>query len=898
MDTIDSTPPREGSIDISTEMAGSFINYSMSVIVSRAIPDARDGLKPVHRRILYGMEKGGYHPDKPFRKSARIVGEVMGQFHPHGDSAIYETMVRLAQDFSMSLPLVQGQGNFGSIDADPAAAMRYTEARLSRAAGLLTADLHEETVDWRPNYDGSQDEPVVLPASFPNLLVNGTEGIAVGMATRIPPHNAREATLAAIALLDDPSISLDGLMAIIPGPDFPTGGIIVGRAGIREAYETGRGSIVLRARHTVEVDKKGRRSLVFTEMPYQVVKKHVVTKIAELARDKQIDGIAEVRDESDREGIRVVIDLRKDADEDVLLARLHRLTSLQVSYPANMIAIDHGRPRQFTLKSALQAFLDFRIETVRRRTKLELRQARERIHTRAGLLVALANVDQVIKLIREAADTAAARVALMGKTLKVDADLAALIQRADPRSEIRNVSARLTEAQADAILDLKLHRLTGLERDKLAQEAKDLAQRIDRRLAILASQDELRGVVRTELADAAERFKGERRSSIEEGQADYLMEDLIKREDMIVTFTHSGYVKRCPLSAYKSQKRGGKGRNGMETKDDDFVTRVLTTNTHAPLLLFTEDGRAFKLKVYQLPLGEPQGRGRPLVNVVPAIKKDDRIAAILELPEDEETWKDMTAVFCTEKGDARRNTLADFREVRASGKMAMKLVDENGEHLDRLIGVLIAGTGDDVMLTTAEGQVTRFAADDIRVFSGRSSTGVRGIRLGDGDRVISAMAVKHFEISSEEVEGYLKKSVRGADGEAEGEAAELTLERLTEIRDAEQWVLTVTDAGFGKRTSSVAYRITNRGGKGVRDRSTAAKAGSIVATLMINPADDLVIITDGGQTIRLPADQVRATRRCATGVKLIDLKANEKVVSVSTATRAEDDLLAEADTAP
>lgn len=889
------TPPAQpiGAIDIAEELSTSFVDYSMSVIVSRALPDVRDGLKPVHRRILYAMHDGGFTHDKPFRKSARVVGDVMGKYHPHGDSAIYDAMVRMAQAFSMSVPLIDGQGNYGSMDGDRPAAMRYTETRLHRAANLLLADIEKDTASWRPNYDGSLSEPEMLPAAFPNLLVNGSEGIAVGMATKIPPHNPTEAIAAVIALIDNPALDASTLNEIVQGPDFPTGGIIVGKAGIRQAYETGKGSITLRARHHLETDKKGNRSIVVTEMPYQINKADLVARIAELHKEKKIEGISEVRDESDREGVRVVIDLKKDCNEDVLMARLHSLTNLQISFPANMLAIHNGRPIQFTLKGMLEAFIEFRRDVIYRRTAYDLGKARERIHGRAGLLAALANIDAIIKIIRAAADTAAARDGLTAKAFGIDDDLAELIARADPRSDVSGAKSKqrmkLTEAQASAILELKLHRLTGLERDKLTAEARELAQTIARYLEILGTPAELTAVMREELVAASEKLACARRTSIEEGAADYAIEDLIPREDMVVVFTHHGYAKRVPLTAYKSQARGGKGKTGMDTKDDDFVTRVMTASTHTSILLFTERGQAYKVKVHELPQGGPESRGRPIVNVIPSLSKDDRIASILELPEDEASWGEISIAFATASGQVRRNTLDDFKQVRSNGKLAMKLTDADGNLVDRLVNVMLAGKGDDIMMTTRMGMVMRFPLDDVRIFTGRESTGVRGIKLNQGDAVISAVILGHVEVTPAEIEGYLRRSVKSEDGDGAGEdAAELSETRIAELEADERFVLTVSENGFGKRTSTIAYRAIGRGGKGFQDKSKAAKIGELVGSCLVDPSDDLVLITDAGQTIRIPADSVRITRRSASGVRLINLAKGEKVVSVATAPRAEE----------
>jgi len=873
---------------IDQEVRTSYIDYAMSVIVGRALPDVRDGLKPVHRRILYMMRKGGYDAGKPYRKSARIVGDVMGSLHPHGDSAIYEAMVRMAQGFSMSMPLVDGQGNFGSIDADPAAAMRYTEARLARPASLLLDDLDKKTVDFRPNYDGSEVEPIVLPARFPNLLVNGSEGIAVGMATRIPPHNVTEVINACIAMIDDPAITLDGLMAHIQGPDFPTCASVIGRAGIRKAYETGRGSITLRAKHTIETPRKGRESVVFTELPYQVNKKALVERIAELVKEKTIEGISDLRDESDRDGIRVVVDLKKDADAEIVIAQLHKHTPLQTNFSFNVLALNQGRPEQMSLQTVLKAFLAFRRQVISRRTAYLLRQTKDRAHVVAGLLVAIANLNDVIRIIRAAKDQAEAREALMQAEFET-ADIDAVLDRIVlDKKRPRN---RLTEVQARAILDLRLHRLTGLERDKLAEEAAQLAADIARYVEILSNEAVLVQVMRDELVETRDQTLTERRTTIEDGEADYDIEDLIKREEMVVTITHDGYIKRVPLSQYRTQKRGGKGRNGMDTKDTDFVTMLISASTHTPLLFFTESGIAHKLKVYRLPEGGPTGRGRPLVNLL-KIDRTDKIAAVLALPENEAEWETITAAFVTEKGDVRRNLLSDFSNVPSNGKIAMKLSDGDGNAFDRLVNVMLCTDDQDIMLTSERGQVVRFKADDVRIFAGRSSTGVRGINLALNDRVISAQILNHIDLLPGEGAAFLVSDTRkrkpnasadelaAAAGE-DAEGVELTPERYDELKAAEQLILTVTSGGFGKRSSSYAFKSTRRGAKGVKDKSDHPKVGDLVGSFVVQSDDELMLTTNGGQMIRIEAGNIRLTGRNTSGVRLFNVPKGESVVAVS-----------------
>ncbi|HEX2255100.1 MAG TPA: DNA gyrase subunit A, partial [Afifellaceae bacterium] len=727
-------------------MKRSYVDYAMSVIVSRALPDVRDGLKPVHRRILYSMNETGYDWNKPYRKSARVVGDVTGKYHPHGGDALYDALVRMAQDFSMRLPLIDGQGNFGSLDNDPPAAMRYTEVRLERAAHSLLDDIDKETVHFRPNYDETTQEPVVLPARFPNLLVNGAGGIAVGMATNIPPHNLAEVIAAAIALIDDPALTTAELMQHLPGPDFPTGGVILGRAGIRSAYETGRGSIIMRGKVDIETTRRDREAIIVTEVPYQVNKAAMVEKMAELVREKRIEGISDIRDESDRHGVRVVIELRRDAVADVVLNQLYRYTPLQTSFFANLVALNGGRPEQLGLRDILTSFVAFREEVVSRRTKHLLRKARERAHVLVGLAIAVANIDEVIALIRAAPDPHTAREQLMARDWPARdvAPLVALI--ADPRHMIaRDDTYRLSEEQARAILDLRLQRLTALGRDEIAGELEKLAAEIRDYLAILASRARILDIVRDELRAVAEQFATPRRTEIAEAEADFEDEDLIQREDMVVTVTHAGYIKRVPLSEYRAQRRGGKGRSGMTTREADFVTRLFVANTHAPILFFSSRGIAYKMKVWRLPLAAPQARGKALVNLLP-LQQGERITSILPLPEDESTWESFDVVFATTRGTVRRNKLSDFTQVNRNGKIAMKLEDA----ADGIVGVETATERDDILLTTAAGQCIRFPVADLRVFKGRDSMGVRGISLGQGDNVISLTILHHFEASPAE----------------------------------------------------------------------------------------------------------------------------------------------------
>ncbi len=885
--------PREPSdirpVSIADEMRRSYLDYAMSVIVSRALPDVRDGLKPVHRRILYSMIENGYTPDKPYRKSARVVGDVIGKYHPHGDQSIYDALVRMAQDFSMRLPLADGQGNFGSVDGDPPAAMRYTEVRLAEAAMPLLTDLDKDTVDFQPNYDGSEREPTVLPAAFPNLLANGAGGIAVGMATNIPPHNLGELCDTVFAMMDDPAIAPERLMEIVPGPDFPTGGRILGRGGIRSAYLTGRGSIVMRAKVEVEEIRKDREALIVTEIPFQVNKSSLVEKIAELVREKRIEGISELRDESDRDGMRIVIELKRDAVADVVLNQLWRYSPLQSTFGANMIALNGGRPEMLTLRDFLQAFLDFREEVVTRRTKYLLGKARDSAHIQVGLAIAVANIDEVIRLIRTSPDTASARQALMDRAWPAR-DMAPLIALiADPRHALaEDGTIRLSEAQARAILELRLARLTALGRDEIEGELNKLATQIADYLDILRSRARVFGIVRQELSDIRAKFATPRRTEIVESDADMEDEDLIQREDMVVTVSHAGYVKRVPLSTYRAQRRGGKGRSGMETREEDFVHRLFVASTHQPVLFFSSMGQVYKEKVWRLPLAAPQSRGKALVNMLP-LEQGERITTIMPLPEDEATWETLDVMFATTGGTVRRNKLSDFAQVNRAGKIAMKLDAGEG-----IVDVAICSERDDVLLTTAEGQCIRFAVDDVRVFKGRDSMGVRGISLAEGDRVISLAILRHVEAGGDERAAFLKRS-RVVAGEATNEesgealleegqsvepAASLSLDRYAEMSAAEQVILTVSENGYGKRTSSYEYRITNRGGKGIVAMAVNERNGKLVASFPVENGDQIMLVTDGGQLIRCPVDQIRQTGRTAQGVIVFDTAADEKVVSV------------------
>lgn len=899
-------PPDSGNpngiepVNIVEEMERSYLDYAMSVIVSRALPDVRDGMKPVHRRILYAMNQMGLSFNKPYRKSAGVVGEVMGKFHPHGDSSIYDALVRMAQDFSLRVPLIDGQGNFGSIDGDPPAAMRYTECRLEKVSDSLLYDIDKETVDFQDNYDGREQEPIVLPARFPNLLVNGSGGIAVGMATNIPPHNLGEIVDGCVALIDNPAITLDEMLKIIPGPDFPTGGIILGRAGIRSAYETGRGSLIMRAKVEVEDIRNDRQAIVVTEIPYQVNKATMVEKIAELVREKRIEGISDLRDESDREGYRVVIELKRDAVADVVLNQLYRYTPLQTSFGCNMVALNGGKPEQMSLLDMLKAFVLFREEVVTRRTKFLLRKARERAHVLVGLAIAVANIDEVIQLIRNAPDPQTARDQLMTRRWPA-AEVRHLIELIDdPRHIIHEDNTyNLSEEQARAILDLRLQRLTALGRDEIADELNKIGAEITDYLDILGSRLRVLTIVKDELMAVRNEFATPRLTSFGSGGAEMDDEDLIAREEMVVTVSHSGYIKRVPLNTYRAQHRGGKGRSGMTTKDEDFVTRLFVANTHAPVLFFSSRGIVYKEKVWRLPVGTPQSRGKALINLLP-LQQGERITTIMPLPEDEESWSELDVMFATTRGTVRRNKLSDFVQVNRNGKIAMKFDDDE----DEILSVDTCTENDDVVLTTADGQCIRFAVSDVRVFAGRNSIGVRGINLGEGDKVISMAILEHVEATPAERSAYLKRAVaeRRAAGndsddvtisdeeEATGDA-ELSDARYNELSQHEQMLLTVSEFGYGKRSSSYEFRISGRGGKGIRatDPSKTAEIGKLVAAFPVEENDQIMLVSDGGKLIRVPVAGIRIAGRSTKGVTIFDTAENEKVVSVERISESEED---------
>ncbi|WP_213775924.1 DNA gyrase subunit A [Bradyrhizobium sp. dw_78] len=872
-------------VSILDEMKRSYLDYAMSVIVARALPDARDGLKPVHRRILYSMYEQGHTPDKKYVKSARVVGDVIGKYHPHGDQSIYDAMVRMAQDFSMRVPLIDGQGNFGSVDGDPPAAYRYTEARLTRSALAVLADIDKDTVDFQANYDNSEKEPSVLPAKFPNLLVNGAGGIAVGMATNIPPHNLGEVIDACVALIDNPALTIEDLINFVPGPDFPTGGIILGRQGIRSAYHLGRGSVMMRGKVSIDTIRKDREAIIITEIPYQVNKATMVERIAELVREKRIEGVADLRDESDRDGFRVVVELKREAMADVVLNQLYRFTPLQTSFPANMLALDSGRPQQMTLKDLLTVFIAFREQVVTRRTKFLLNKARDRAHILVGLAIAVANIDEMIRVIRTSPDPNTARETLMSRDWPAQ-DVSAMITLIDdPRHRLNpDGTARLSMEQAKAILDLRLQRLTALGREEISEELDKLALEIADYLEILRSRARVQSIVKTELAEVKAEFATPRRTVIIEQEGEVEDEDLIQREDMVVTVSHAGYVKRVPLSTYRAQRRGGKGRSGMQTRDEDFVSRLFVASTHTPVLFFSSRGQVYKEKVWRLPVAAPNGRGKALINILP-LEQGERITTIMPLPEDESSWANLDVMFATTGGNVRRNKLSDFVDVRRSGIIAMKL-DEN----EAIVDVQICTERDDVLLTAAGGQCIRFPVTDVRVFQGRTSMGVRGIALPENDKLISLTILRHLEADAEERAAYLRRAnaVRrggveeeaGTDSEDASGAIELGEQRYVEMSAAEQFVLTISENGYGKRTSSFEYRTTGRGGKGIVAMSVNDRNGKLIASFPVEDPDQIMLVTDKGQLIRCPVEGIRIAGRSTQGVIVFDTAEDEHVVSV------------------
>ena len=866
-------------------MRSSYLDYAMSVIVSRAIPDLRDGLKPVHRRILYAMFETGNTHDKPYRKSARPVGDVMGKYHPHGDAAIYDALVRMAQDFSMSLPLLDGQGNFGSMDGDDPAAMRYTEVRMDKPASALLADIEKDTVDFQDNYDGKDKEPSILPARFPNMLVNGAGGIAVGMATNIPPHNLGEVVDACLALIQDHDLTSEQLIEYIPGPDFPTGGQMLGRSGARKAYLEGRGSVVIRAKTHVEELRKDRYALIVDEIPYQVNKASMIEKIAEAVREKRIEGVSHVQDESDRNGVRVVIELKRDATPEVVLNQLWRFSPMQTTFGCNMLALNGGRPEQLTLRKFLTAFLDFREEVVIRRTAYELRKARDRSHILCGLAVAVSNVDEVVATIRASADAAAARSALMERRWPA-ADIAAYLRLIDdPLSKMNDDGTyNLTEVQARAILELRLQRLTQIGVKEVTDELEQLAANIREYLEILSSRDRIMGIITDELTEVRDQFAVPRRTEIVEWSGDMEDEDLIEREDMVVTVTSEGYIKRTPLADFRAQKRGGKGLSGMATKEEDVVTTLFVANTHTQLLFFTTDGMVYKLKTWRLPLGGRTAKGKAIVNILP-IPTGVSVAAIMPVDVPEDEWESLQIMFATSAGDVRRNALSDFTNVKRNGKIAMKLPDEV-----ELVNARICSETDDIMLVTDSGRAIRFPTTEVRVFKGRDSTGVRGIKLTNGDHVVSMSVIRHFDASSDERVAYLKRrrAVAGLvdDGEVSDEEevntlATISQERYAEMSAAENLILTITANGTGKLSSSHDYPVRGRGGMGVAAMDKGQRGGPLVASFPVEMDDQIMLATSGGQSIRVPVDGISFRSRSAGGVKVFDTAKGEFVVSVA-----------------
>ena len=880
-----SGPADTRPVSILDEMKKSYLDYAMSVIVARALPDVRDGLKPVHRRILYSMYEQGYTADKKHKKSAGIVGDVMGQYHPHGDQAIYDALVRMAQDFSMRAPLVDGQGNFGSLDGDPPAAMRYTESRLAKIALPLLDDIDKDTVDFQDNYDGSAREPLVLPAKFPNLLVNGAGGIAVGMATNIPPHNLGETIDACLGLIDDPALSIDDLVKIIPGPDFPTGGIILGHQGIRAAYHLGRGSIVMRGKVEIQTIRKDREAIIVSEIPYQVNKASLVERIGELVKEKKIEGIADLSDQSNRDGIRIVVELKRDAVPEVVLNQLYRFTALQTAFGANIVALDGGRPLVMNRKDLLVAFIAFREQVVSRRTKFLLTKARDRAHILVGLAIAVANIDEVIRVIRSSPTPAVARERLLEREWSAEAVATMMSLIDDPRHILTpERNARLSLEQAQAILDLRLQRLTALGRDEINEEMDKLAAEINDYLDILRSRARIQAIIKDELNAIKAEFATPRRTLIVEQEGEVEDEDLVDDLDMIVTVSHAGYVKRVPLSTYRAQKRGGKGRAGMQTREEDFVVKLFHATNKTPVLFFSSLGRVYKEKVWRLPEAAPQARGKALINILP-LEQGERITTVMPLPADESTWEALDVMFATTGGNVRRNKLSDFGDVRRSGIIAMKL-DDN----EAIVDVQICTERDDVLLTAGGGQCIRFAVTDVRVFQGRTSMGVRGIALGEGDRVISLAILRHLDADAEERAAYLRRANAVRRGGAEDEAGsdqeeatgaiELGEQRYVEMSAAEQFVLTISQNGYGKRTSSFEYRTTGRGGKGIVAMQVNERNGKLVASFPVEESDQIMLVTDAGQLIRCPVDGIRIAGRSTQGVIVFDTAEGENVVSV------------------
>ncbi len=872
-------------VTIENEMSSSYLDYAMSVIVSRAIPDVRDGLKPVHRRILYSMSQMGLDFNKPYRKSARVVGDVIGKYHPHGDSAVYESLVRMAQSFSMMAPLIEGQGNFGSVDGDRPAAMRYTECRLEKITTLMLDDIDKDCIEYQENYDGSENEPTVLPSKFPNLLINGAGGIAVGMATNIPPHNLSEVIDGCVAILNNPSTTEEELNEIIPGPDFPTGGLIIGRNGIRSAQQTGRGSVILRGRAEIE-EKNNRSSIIISEIPYQVNKSSLIEKIAEVVRDKRVEGISDIRDISDRHGIRVVIELKKDAEADVILNQLYKFTPLQSSFGCNMVCLNSGKPELLSIRQIIDAFLEFRVDIVVKRSTYLLNKSRDRAHVLVGLAIAIANIDEIIKVIRSSPDPATARDYMLKKKW-IPKNVESLIKLIDdPRHKIaKDGTYMLSTEQVQAILDLRLQRLTAIGRDEIEKELNSIGEQIKEYLEILTNRKVLDNLIEGELIEAKESFGVPRRTEITDLELDVDDEDLIPKQDVVVTVSHKGYIKRVPLSTYRSQRRGGKGRAGMSTRDEDFVTQIFVENTHTPILFFSSTGIVYKMKVWKLPQGTPQSKGKAMINLLP-LSEGENITTIMPLPENEREWENLYIMFTTEKGNVRKNKLSDFVDVRANGKIAMKLQDK-----DEIKTVETCTDDDDLLITTLKGQCIRFRASDVRLFVGRSSTGVRGIRLAQDDRVISSAIIKSMSATTEERAAYLKMSraVRG-DIDSENDENEENVENITpailsdekyaEMGASEQFVLSISNNGYGKRTSTFEYRVTGRGGKGIIAMVVNDRNGNIADSFPVDSTNQIILVTNNGKLIRCPVDDIRIASRSTQGVKIFDVDDQEQVVSV------------------
>ena len=872
-------------VTIENEMSSSYLDYAMSVIVSRAIPDVRDGLKPVHRRILYSMSQMGLDFNKPYRKSARVVGDVIGKYHPHGDSAVYESLVRMAQSFSMMAPLIEGQGNFGSVDGDRPAAMRYTECRLEKITTLMLDDIDKDCIEYQENYDGSESEPTVLPSKFPNLLINGAGGIAVGMATNIPPHNLSEVIDGCVAILNNPSTTEEELNEIIPGPDFPTGGLIIGRNGIRSAQQTGRGSVVLRGRAEIE-EKNNRSSIIISEIPYQINKSNLIEKIAEVVRDKRVEGISDIRDISDRHGIRVVIELKKDAEADVILNQLYKYTPLQSSFGCNMVCLNSGKPELLSIRQILDAFLEFRVDIVVKRSTYLLNKSRDRAHVLVGLAIAIANIDEIIKVIRSSPDPATARDYMLKKKW-IPKNVESLIKLIDdPRHKIaKDGTYILSTEQVQAILDLRLQRLTAIGRDEIEKELNSIGEQIKEYLEILTNRKVLDNLIEKELIEAKESFGIPRKTEITDLELDVDDEDLIPKQDVVVTVSHKGYIKRVPLSTYRSQRRGGKGRAGMSTRDEDFVTQIFVENTHTPILFFSSTGIVYKMKVWKLPQGTPQSKGKAMINLLP-LSEGENITTIMPLPENEREWENLYIMFTTKEGNVRKNKLSDFVDVRANGKIAMKLQDK-----DEIKTVETCTDDDDLLITTLKGQCIRFRASDVRLFVGRSSTGVRGIRLAQGDRVISSAIIKSMNATTEERAAYLKMSraVRG-DIDSENDENEENVENITpailsdekyaEMGASEQFVLSISNNGYGKRTSTFEYRVTGRGGKGIIAMVVNDRNGNIADSFPVDSTNQIILVTNNGKLIRCPVDDIRIASRSTQGVKIFDVDDQEQVVSV------------------